>query len=162
MEPKQRRPPLQRKGLQHCTYMEGVKPKQFLADTDVALPLLRPQRNDAVKMPSNDARLNELEAPMQWRLDQRHILQVIACITNAMGSRRANHHELAQFGPFRADITRPIACCICAVAELFGIRRTGIISNQTRSRNQFSQSAAPAANVSPCRHNYSPPPFFPQ
>ncbi|KAG3252123.1 hypothetical protein PI124_g3243 [Phytophthora idaei] len=128
MEPKQRRPPLQRKGLQHCTYMEGVKPKQFLADTDVALPLLRPQRNDAVKMPSNDARLNELEAPMQWRLDQRHILQVIACITNAMGSRR----------------------------------RTGIISNQTRSRNQFSQSAAPAANVSPCRHNYSPPPFFPQ
>ncbi|KAG4235405.1 hypothetical protein PC116_g16462 [Phytophthora cactorum] len=147
MEPKQRRPPLQRKGLQHCTYMEGVKPKQFLADTDVALPLLRPQRNDAVKMPSNDARLNELEAPMQWRLDQRHILQVIACITNAMG---------------RGDITRPIACRICAVAELFGIRRTGIISNQTRSRNQFSQSAAPAANVSPCRHNYSPPPFFPQ
>ncbi|KAG2788144.1 hypothetical protein PC129_g10389 [Phytophthora cactorum] len=106
MEPKQRRPPLQRKGLQHCTYMEGVKPKQFLADTDVALPLLRPQRNDAVKMPSNDARLNELEAPMQWRLDQRHILQVIACITNAMGRG--------------------------------------------------------AANVSPCRHNYSPPPFFPQ
>ncbi|KAG3007427.1 hypothetical protein PC120_g16843 [Phytophthora cactorum] len=143
MEPKQRRPPLQRKGLQHCTYMEGVKPKQFLADTDVALPLLRPQRNDAVKMPSNDARLNELEAPMQWRLDQRHILQVIACITNAMG--RGGE-----------------VCRICAVAELFGIRRTGIISNQTRSRNQFSQSAAPAANVSPCRHNYSPPPFFPQ